>query len=117
MQLFRLSSPFRLPPIRNSVEMMRLMEARGSPNATQHMALKHQNETANELALKYGSLTIHILRGFYGSFASHCADNERLSEVLADLDPASLTQLVRDYKSGRLEKICQPGRIRVEVVA
>jgi hypothetical protein len=93
--------------------MMRLMEPRGSPNATQYMALKHQNETANELALKYGSISVRTLREFYGSFAPHCADGEKLSEVLTDLDGASLTQLVRDYKSGRLEKICQPGRIHV----
>ena len=91
--------------------MMRLMEPRGSPNATQYMALKHQNETPNELALKYGSISVRTLREFYGSFAPHCADGEKLSEVLTDLDGASLTQLVRDYKSGRLEKICQHGRI------
>jgi hypothetical protein len=80
------------------------------------MALKHQNITADELTVKYGSLTVRTLREFYGSFAPHCADNKKLSEVLTDLDAASLTQLVRHYKSGRLEKICQPDRIHVEVV-
>jgi hypothetical protein len=54
------------------------------------------------------------LRDFYGSFAPHCADSKKLSEVLPDLDAASLTLLVRDYKSGRPEKICQLGRIHVE---
>jgi transposase-like protein len=78
------------------------------------MALKHQNITANGLTLRYGSLTIRTLRDFYGSFAPHCADSKKLSEVLPDLDAALLTLLVRDYKSGRLEKICQPGRIHVE---
>jgi hypothetical protein len=72
------------------------------------MALKHQNEAANELALRYGSISVGSLRKLYGSFAPHCADDEKLSEVLADLDGASLTQLIRDYKRGRLEKICQP---------
>jgi hypothetical protein len=90
-----------------------LIEPRGSPNATQHMALKHQNETANELALKYGSISVRTLREFYGSFAPHCADGEKLSEVLADLDGASLTQLLQDYKTGRLKKICQTGQIHV----
>ena len=78
---------------------MRLMEPRGSPNATQYMALKHQNETANELALKYGSISVRTLREFYGSFAPHCADGEKLSEVLADLDGASLAQLVPKTKA------------------
>jgi hypothetical protein len=71
------------------------------------MALKHQNIKANGLTLRYGSLTIRTLRESYGSFAPHCAD----SEVLPDLDAASLTRIVRDYKSGRIEKICQQGRI------
>jgi hypothetical protein len=78
------------------------------------MAFKHQNITANGLTLNYGSLTIRTLREFYGSFAPHCADSKKLSEVLADLDAASLTQLVRDYKSRKLEKIYQPDRIHVE---
>jgi hypothetical protein len=73
------------------------------------MALKHGNDTANELALKYGSISVGTLRKFYGSFAPHIADSEKLREVLANLDGASLTQLVRDYKSGKLDRICQPG--------
>jgi hypothetical protein len=73
------------------------------------MAVKHQIDTANELALKYGSISVGTLREFYGSFAPHCADSEKLSEVLSNLDGASLTQLVRDYKSGKLDRICQPG--------
>jgi hypothetical protein len=72
------------------------------------MAFKHQNDTANELARKYGSTSIGTLREFYGSFAPHCADGEKLSEALANLDGASVTQLVRDYKSGKLDRICQP---------
>jgi hypothetical protein len=78
------------------------------------MAFQRQNETATELALKYGSISVRTLRDFYGSFAPHCADGQKLSEVLADLDGASLTQLIRDYKSGRLEKICQPGQIHID---
>jgi hypothetical protein len=78
------------------------------------MAFQRQNETATELALKYGSISVRTLRDFYGSFAPHCADGQKLSEVLADLDGASLTQLFRDYKSGRLEKICQPGQIHID---
>ena len=80
------------------------------------MALKRHDTTANELTLKYGSLTIRALRELYGSFAPHRADGEKLSDAMADLDAASLTQLVRDYKSGRLEKICQQGRIHVRTL-
>lgn len=67
------------------------MEPRGSPNATQQMAFKHQDKTANELALKYGSISVRTLRSIYGSFAPHRADSDKLSEVLADLDGASLS--------------------------
>ena len=35
---------------------------------------------------RYGSISVRTLREFYGSFAPHCADGEKLSEVLTDLD-------------------------------
>lgn len=60
-----------------------IVHVRGSPDATQDMAFKRQNPTATELALKYGSISVRTLREFYGSFAPHCADGEKLSEVLA----------------------------------
>jgi hypothetical protein len=72
------------------------------------MVRKNQNNTISELALKHGSISVRALRDFYGSFAPHCADDSKLSEILADLDVASLTRVIRDYKSGRLEQICQP---------
>ena len=31
-----------------------------------------------------------------------------------DLDVASLTQLIRDYKSGRLEQICRPRAVGIQ---
>jgi hypothetical protein len=72
------------------------------------MIRKDQNDTVSALALKYGSITVRTLRDYYGSFAPHCADESELGEILAGLDVASLTQIIRDYKSGRLEQICQP---------
>ena len=87
------------------------MELGGWPNTTQQMTLERQNETANELALKYGSISV-IKRILRQLFAPHCADGEKLSEVLADLDEASLTQLVRDYKSGRPEKFASRSNSR-----
>ena len=72
------------------------------------MIRKDQNDTVSALALKYGSITVRTLRDYYGSFAPHCADESELGEILPGLDVASLTQIIRDYKSGRLEQICQP---------
>jgi hypothetical protein len=46
---------------------------------------------------------IGTLRISYGSgFAKSCADDEKLSEVLAKLDEPSLLKLVRDHKAGML---------------
>ena len=67
------------------------------------MALQHPRE----IGLKYGNVTIRILREFYGSFAPHCADSEKLGDVFQKLDVYSLTQLVSDYSSGKLERICR----------
>jgi hypothetical protein len=72
------------------------------------MIRKDQNDTVSELVLKHGSITVRTLRDYYGSFAPHCADDSELGAILPDLDVASLTQVIRDYKSGRLEQICQP---------
>jgi len=55
----------------------------------------------------YGSITVRTLREFYGSFAPHLADTKKLSEVLDELDVASLSQLIRDFKSGKFPKISQ----------
>ncbi len=52
---------------------------------------------------KYGDTLIGTLRSSYGfQFARGCADNEKLSEVLAKLDEPSLFKLVRDHKAGML---------------
>jgi hypothetical protein len=59
-----------------------------------------------ELSRKYGDTLIGSLRKAYGSFAPHCADYERLSDVLHKLDTASLSQLIRDHAAGKLERIC-----------
>jgi hypothetical protein len=59
------------------------------------------------IKLGCGSVTVRTLREFYGSFAPHLADSKKLSEVLDELDVASLSQLIRDFKSGKLAKISQ----------
>ena len=63
------------------------------------MTLELHRDRLGEINLRYGSITVRALREFCGSFAPHCADSEKLSGVLADLDEASLTQLVRDFKT------------------
>ena len=57
-----------------------------------------------EIRLRYGSITVGTLRQLYGSFAPHCADREKLGEVLDKLDEASLYQLLHDLRSGKLAK-------------
>jgi hypothetical protein len=71
--------------------------------------MTHQNRPngLGEIGLRYGSVRVRTLREFYGSFAPHCADSEKLGEIIHDLDEASRSQLVRDFKSGKLAKICQ----------
>jgi hypothetical protein len=60
-----------------------------------------------ELSRKCGSALIGSLRKVYGSFAPHCADDERLSDVLHKLDEASMSQLIRDHEAGKLKRICK----------
>ena len=56
-----------------------------------------------EISRKHGNTLIGTLRISYGSgFAKGCANDEKLSEVLAKLDEPSLFKLVRDYKAGML---------------
>ncbi len=45
---------------------------------------------------------------FIGSgFAPHCAENEKLGNVLHKMDAASLADLMRDHKAGTLKQICR----------
>ena len=60
-----------------------------------------------ELSCNYGSALIGSLRKAYVSFAPHCADDERLSDVLHKLDKASISQLIRDHEAGKLKRICK----------
>jgi hypothetical protein len=56
-----------------------------------------------EISRKYGNALVGRLRtGYGGGFAQGCANDDKLSDVLAKLDDRSLYKLVRDYKSGML---------------
>jgi hypothetical protein len=57
----------------------------------------------SEISRKHGNILVSRLRTSYGSgFAEGCADDDKLSDVLAKLDKRSLSKLVRDYKNGML---------------
>ncbi len=57
---------------------------------------------------KYGQTFIGTLRKTYGcGFAPHYAENEKLGNVLHKMDAASLTDLMRDHKAGKLKQICR----------
>jgi hypothetical protein len=64
-------------------------------------------DKSGEISRKHGNTLIGTLRKTYGSFAPHCADHERLSEVLYKLDESSRCHLIRDYSAGKLEQICR----------
>ena len=56
-----------------------------------------------EISRKHGNTQVGRLRASYGSgFAQGCANDDKLSDVLAKLDERSLSKLVRDYKNGML---------------
>jgi hypothetical protein len=62
-----------------------------------------------EISRKHGNTLVGRLRISYGSgFAQGCANDDKLSDVLAKLDERSLYKLVRDYKTGML-----PIRLRI----
>ncbi len=66
------------------------------------------NERKREISRKHGDTLIGTLRKSYGSdFAPHCADTEKLSNVLHKMDTASLSDLLRDHKAGKLKQICR----------
>jgi hypothetical protein len=66
-------------------------------------------DARREINLQYGDVTVRAFREFYGSFAPHCADGEKLGDVFVKLDEASLTQIFRDYKCGKLRQLGRNG--------
>lgn len=57
-----------------------------------------------QLSREHGRTLVGTLRKIYGKdFARGCWEQEKLSQVLVDLDAPSLRQLVRDHEEGTLE--------------
>ena len=68
---------------------------------------RHRNKNG-EISRKHGKTLIRKLRMTYGSgFAPGCANDAKLSDVLAKLDETSLRHLILDYEAGYLDQICR----------
>jgi hypothetical protein len=71
-------------------------------------AIGKTDQIALTISRKYGETLIGALRKSYGcNFAPHCADDEKLGNVLHKMDVASLTDLMRDHRTGKLAQICR----------
>ena len=65
---------------------------------------RHRDKTG-EIGKKHGNTLVRTLRKIYGTtFAAGQPETAQLSDVLAQLNETSLSQLVHDQKNGRLEK-------------
>ena len=63
---------------------------------------RHRNKDG-EISHKHGNTLIGTLRKVYGqSFAAGYPEDEKLSEVLLQLNQTSLSQLRRDHETGHL---------------
>ena len=61
-----------------------------------------------EISRTHGNALIRTLRKTYGpDFAKGCADDEKLSDIIATLDEQTLSHLIRDHKAGKLKQICR----------
>jgi len=71
---------------------------------------RHRNKDG-EISHKHGNTQVSILRKIYGvGFAAGYPGTATLSEVLAQLNETSLSQLRRDHQTGHLEhKISHAG--------
>jgi hypothetical protein len=64
---------------------------------------RHRNHDG-EISHKHGNTLVRTLRKIYGqSFAAGYPADEKLSEVLLQLNETSLSQLRRDHETGHLE--------------
>jgi hypothetical protein len=73
------------------------------------MAIDTRHRKQNgEISRKHGNTLIRTLRMTYGSgFAPGCANDAKLSDVLAQLDETSLRHLILDHEAGYLGQICR----------
>jgi hypothetical protein len=72
------------------------------------MAFDRRRDKNGQMSRKHGNTLIGTLRKHYGKdFAYGCADSDKLSDILHELDEPSLSKLMRDEEAGNLERICR----------
>ena len=70
--------------------------------------ISRHRDRNGEISRKHGHTSVRTLRKTYGTgFAKRCSDTEKLGNILVKLDRPSLSQLIEDHQTGRLEQICR----------
>jgi hypothetical protein len=65
---------------------------------------RHRDKNG-EISRKHGNTLVGTLRKIYGTgFAFGARDDEKLSDILHQMDQYSLSQLAKDHKAGHLEQ-------------
>jgi hypothetical protein len=79
-------------------------------NVESVMTFEHHRDKNGEIIRKHGHTLVRTLRQYYGpAFGKGCGDNETLSNVLHKLEEGSLSELVKDHDSGKLEQVSRTG--------
>jgi hypothetical protein len=72
---------------------------------TEHSLDHHHRDKHGQLGQKHGDTLVSTLRSVYGQgFAAGYPGTTKLSDVLDQLNPTSLSQLQRDHATGHLDK-------------
>ena len=75
------------------------------------MSIERHRDANGQISKKHGNTLVSTLRKIYGSsFAAGHPETAKLSDVLHKLGDTSLSQLVHDHESNRLDgKIAKAG--------
>lgn len=66
------------------------------------------SDMSGEISLSIGNTLIRTLRKAYGAqFAVGCRDEEKVRDVLHQMDEPSRSTLIQDHMDGRLQQICR----------
>jgi hypothetical protein len=80
------------------------MNSKGGNMKEPGLDSRHRDKNG-EISKKYGDTLVSTLRKIYGStFAAGQPGTAKLTEVIADLNETSLSQLVHDHKNGKLDQ-------------
>lgn len=73
------------------------------------MAIDARHRDKNgEISRRHGKTLIRTLRRTYGQgFAGAYGNKKKLGDVLHKLDGPSLTRLIHDHETGKLDTICR----------